>query len=195
MSIASLTSSACCFRGTCPDPYALLLLVRWQERVLESLTFTPTIDASVLSPGHLLGEWTNQALRVAKSAQFFLSLHQGFRVIVPGIRHGAHSFPVVTTWYLISLRLTLPMIELSRDVHHAKSQRFLCRISVAVDEDIVVGAILLDVRVLDGAGDVCVAVVFRERVAYLGFKLRVPVGDVVNDFKTFVVQFAYRVVK
>ena len=56
------------------------------------------------------------------------------------------------------------MIELSGQVHHAQCQGSLGRICIAVNENIVIGPVFLNVRVFHRPRDVCVSIIPSERL-------------------------------
>ena len=59
------------------------------------------------------------------------------------------------------------MVELPADVNHAQLQRALDRFSIAIDEYVIVRAVSLEIGRLHRTWDVCVSLVFAERMANL----------------------------
>lgn len=80
------------------------------------------------------------------------------------------------------------MIELSREVYHAKCEGALADIGLGVDEHIVVGSILLEVCIFNRTWDIRISDLFTEWLSNLGAKLSVPFRDVIKYFKSSIVQ-------
>ena len=138
------------------------------DRVSEGLIDTIlAVDASDHHAGHLLSERSDLALLPLKRAQFLLSLPHDLRIVIPGVRPGTDALPIVLAWHLISLGEAFAVVELPADVDHAQLQRALDRFSIAIDEYVIVRAVSLEIGRLDRTWDVCVSLVFAERMTNL----------------------------
>lgn len=111
------------FRRASTHSYLLLLCYcrhQWvSELVQPSLPF---VDGAVVCPGHLLVEIAHQALAVVVGTQTLLAMPNRVRIVVPRVRAGSHTFPVIASGHLIGLREVIPVVELPRQLHHAQSQ-------------------------------------------------------------------------
>ena len=70
------------------------------------------------------------------------------------------------------------MIVLPANIDHAKPQRALAHVRVAIDEDVIVGPVPLERCRFDSPRDVRVSVVFAERLRNFGGKFGVPFRDI-----------------
>ena len=142
----------------------------------------------MLSSRTLLIEVPHLALVINKGAKTFLALPNTYVVIAPRIRKIALALPVVSvaSWHLICLRHALSMVELLIEVDHASRKRWLVSFEVIVYKDVVVAPVPLIVFILHSAGDVCVAGIFWEWLAYSLAKLAVIIRNIVERFEPLI---------